>query len=31
VAKANAAQIQPKMTELQNRIGLRMRAAMGQP
>jgi hypothetical protein len=30
VAKANAAQIQPKMTELQNRIGLRLRAAAGQ-
>jgi hypothetical protein len=30
VAKANAAQIQPKMTELQNRVGLRLRAAMGQ-
>jgi hypothetical protein len=30
VAKANAAQIQPKMTELQNRIGLRLRAASGQ-
>jgi hypothetical protein len=31
VAKANAAQIQPKMTELQNRVGLRLRAAVGQP
>jgi 5,10-methenyltetrahydromethanopterin hydrogenase len=31
VAKANAAQIQPKMTELQSRVGLRLRAAMGQP
>jgi hypothetical protein len=30
VAKANAAQIQPKMTELQNRVGLRLRAALGQ-
>jgi hypothetical protein len=30
VAKANAAQIQPKMTELQNRIGLRLRAAAAQ-
>jgi hypothetical protein len=30
VAKANAAQIQPKMTELQNRVGLRLRAAVGQ-
>jgi hypothetical protein len=30
VAKANAAQIQPKMTALQNRIGLRLRAAAGQ-
>jgi hypothetical protein len=30
VAKANAAQIQPKMTELQNRVGLRLRAAAGQ-
>jgi hypothetical protein len=30
VAKANAAQIQPKMTELQNRVGLRLRAASGQ-
>jgi hypothetical protein len=30
VAKANAAQIQPKMTELQNSVGLRLRAAAGQ-
>jgi hypothetical protein len=30
VAKANGAQIQPKMTELQNRVGLRLRAAVGQ-
>jgi len=30
VAKANAAQIQPKMTELQNRVGLKLRAAAGQ-
>jgi hypothetical protein len=30
VAKANAGQIQPKMTELQNRVGLRLRAAAGQ-
>jgi hypothetical protein len=30
VAKANGAQIQPKMTELQNRVGLRLRAALGQ-
>jgi hypothetical protein len=30
VAKANAAQIQPKMTDLQNRVGLRLRAALGQ-
>jgi hypothetical protein len=30
VAKANQAQIQPKMTELQNRVGLRLRAAVGQ-
>jgi len=30
VAKANAAQIQPKMTELQNRVGLRLRTAVGQ-
>lgn len=30
VAKANAAQIQPKMTDLQNRIGLKLRAAAGQ-
>ncbi len=30
VAKANAAQMQPKMTELQNRIGMRLRAASGQ-
>ena len=30
VAKANAAQIQPKMTELQNRVGLKLRAAVGQ-
>jgi hypothetical protein len=30
VAKANAPQIQPKMTELQNRVGLRLRAAAGQ-
>jgi hypothetical protein len=30
VAKANAARIQPKMTELQNRVGLRLRAAAGQ-
>lgn len=27
LAKANAAQIQPKMTELQNRVGLKLRAA----
>ena len=30
VAKANAAQINPKLTELQNRIGLRLRAAVAQ-
>lgn len=30
VAKANAAQIQPRMTELQNRVGLKLRAAAGQ-
>ena len=30
VAKADQAQIQPKMTELQNRVGLRLRAAVGQ-
>jgi len=30
VAKANAAQIQPKMTALQNRVGLKLRAAAGQ-
>ena len=30
VARANQAQIQPKMTELQNRVGLRLRAAAGQ-
>jgi len=30
VAKANAAQIQPKMTELQSRVGLRLRTAVGQ-
>ena len=30
VAKANGPQIQPKMTELQNRVGLRLRAAVGQ-
>ena len=30
VAKANAAQIQPKMTDLQNRVGLKWRAAAGQ-
>ena len=30
VAKANGPQIQPKMTELQNRVGLRLRAALGQ-
>lgn len=30
VAKANAAQIQPKMTDLQKRVGLRLRAALGQ-
>jgi hypothetical protein len=30
VAKANGAQIQPKMTDLQNRVGLRLRAALGQ-
>jgi uncharacterized protein len=30
VAKANAAQIQPKMTDLQNRVGLKLRAAAGQ-
>ncbi|WP_156328144.1 MULTISPECIES: DUF2059 domain-containing protein [unclassified Massilia] len=30
VAKANGAQIEPKMTELQNRVGLRLRAAVGQ-
>ncbi|WP_371763690.1 DUF2059 domain-containing protein [Massilia sp.] len=30
VAKANAAQIQPKMTALQNRVGLKLRAAVGQ-
>ena len=30
VAKANAAQIQPKMTDLQNRVGLKLRTAAGQ-
>lgn len=30
VAKANQAQIKPKMTELQNRVGMRLRAAVGQ-
>jgi hypothetical protein len=30
VAKANQATIQPKMNELQNRVGLRLRAAVGQ-
>lgn len=30
VAKAQGAQIQPKMTELQNRVGLKLRAAVGQ-
>jgi len=30
VARANAAQIQPKMTDLQNRVGLKLRAAAGQ-
>jgi len=30
VARAQGAQIQPKMTELQNRVGLKLRAAMGQ-
>ena len=30
VARAHAAQIQPKMTELQNRVGLKLRAAVGQ-
>lgn len=30
VAKTNGPQIQPKMTELQNRVGLRLRAALGQ-
>ena len=30
VAKAHGAQIQPKMTELQNRVGLKLRAAVGQ-
>ena len=30
VAKANGPQIQPKMTELQSRVGLRLRAAVGQ-
>jgi len=30
VARAQGAQIQPKMTELQNRVGLKLRAAVGQ-
>jgi hypothetical protein len=30
VAKANQATIQPKMNELQNRVGLRLRTAVGQ-
>jgi hypothetical protein len=30
VARAHGAQIQPKMTELQNRVGLKLRAAVGQ-
>jgi hypothetical protein len=30
VAKANQATIQPKMNELQNKVGLRLRAAVGQ-
>jgi hypothetical protein len=30
VAKVQGAQIQPKMTELQNRVGLKLRAAVGQ-
>jgi len=30
VAKTNQAAIQPKMNELQNRVGLRLRAAVGQ-
>ena len=30
LAKANQAQIKPKMTELQNRVGMRLRAAVGQ-
>lgn len=30
LAKANQAQIKPKMTELQNRVGLRLRAAVAQ-
>ena len=29
VARAQGAQIQPKMTELQNRVGLKLRAAVG--
>ena len=30
IARAQGAQIQPKMTELQNRVGLKLRAAVGQ-
>jgi hypothetical protein len=30
LAKANQAQIKPKMAELQNRVGMRLRAAVGQ-
>ncbi|MBW8900128.1 MAG: DUF2059 domain-containing protein [Massilia sp.] len=30
VAREQGAQIQPKMTELQNRVGLKLRAAVGQ-
>jgi len=30
VARAQGAQVQPKMTELQNRVGLKLRAAVGQ-
>lgn len=30
LAKANQAQIKPKMNELQNRVGMRLRAAVGQ-
>jgi hypothetical protein len=30
VARANQAQVNPKLTELQNKIGLRLRAAVAQ-